>query len=88
MLARGKNTTSRDSATCNIGDKGAQRRRMIGIFCLAVAGMLSGFMIAWHLPLLTRLIVFPFFAAGFVSLLESQQKVCVLNAYAGKEEME
>jgi hypothetical protein len=76
-----------DSSTaCNIGNKGQQRRRMIGIFLLALAGMLSGFFIAWHASLPLRLLVFPFFAGGFIALLESQQKVCVLNAYTGKVE--
>ena len=74
------------ATTCNIGDKGQKRRRMLGIFLLAAAGMLSGFSIAWDFPAWQRLVVFPFFAIGFIALLESQQKVCVLNAYTGKVE--
>ncbi|QQR92277.1 MAG: hypothetical protein IPJ89_03920 [Candidatus Iainarchaeum archaeon] len=71
---------------CNIGSAGQKRRRMIGIFLLAFAGMLSGFLIALHFETWQRLIVFPFFVAGFVALLESQQKVCIINAYTGKVE--
>ncbi len=77
---------STTDAVCNIGDKGQKQRRNIGILFLAIAGMLSGFSIAWHVPAWQRLVVFPFFAIGFIALLESQQKVCVLNAYMGKVE--
>ena len=71
---------------CNIDTKGQQRRRMIGVFSLVLGGMLAGFAVGFHFSFLERLIVFPFFAAGFVSLLESQQRVCVVHAYLNKIE--
>lgn len=83
MQSRQTNTPTN---VCNIGDKGQKRRRMIGIFMLALAGMLSGFLIAFDVEMWQRIVVFPFFAGGFIALLESQQKVCVLNAYMGKVE--
>ena len=72
---------------CNIEAKGQQRRRTIGIFSLVLGGMFAGFAIGFHFTFIERLLAFPFFAAGFISLLESQQKVCVLYAYQNKTEV-
>lgn len=69
-----------ESQVCNIGPNGQKRRKWIGNLLLVVAGILSGFFIATHAPAWERVLVFPFFAAGFISLLQAQTKVCVTNA--------
>ena len=71
------------SEACNIGPQGQARRRAHGMFFLVVAGVIGGWVIAFDSPLLHKLVVFPFFLAGFISLLEARRKVCVIRA-AGK----
>ncbi len=66
---------------CNIGPKAQQRRRWIGYILVIMAGLLTGYFMANHTPLIYRIIVFPFFAGGFISLLQAERKVCVWNAH-------
>ncbi len=69
-----------ETIACNIGPKGQERRRLRGIFFLIVAGIISGWVIAFDSPFLHRLLVFPFFLAGFIGLLEARRKVCIIRA--------
>ncbi len=66
---------------CNIGPDGVARRKRMGTILIIIAGFVSGFLMATHAPIVSRLVVFPIFMAGFVSLLESARKVCVLNSW-------
>ncbi len=66
---------------CNIGPKGQARRRWIGYVLLILAGVLTGYFLANQTPIIYRIIVFPFFAGGFISLLQAERKVCVWNAH-------
>lgn len=66
---------------CNIGPQGQARRRKMGLMALVAAGVLSGFLIAFQADVWMRLLVFPLFLGGFVSLLQAERKVCVMHAY-------
>lgn len=72
---------------CNIGPKEIAKRKKIGFVLLILAGFASGILIALHTPLYLRLLVFPIFLSGFVSLLEAQRKVCVYYAWKKTKNM-
>ncbi|MEK6902951.1 MAG: hypothetical protein AABX02_05195 [archaeon] len=73
---------------CNIGLKGQKRRERVGMLFLVLAGFTSAILIAFQIPSLYRVIVFPLFGVGFISLLQAARKVCVMNAYKKTIEME
>lgn len=66
---------------CNIGAQGIARRKRTGTILIIIAGFVSGYLLATHAPLASRIIVFPIFMAGFVSLLQAARKVCVYHAW-------
>lgn len=66
---------------CNIGSSGVEKRKRIGMILLIIAGFVSGYLISTHAPWSMRIIVFPLFVGGFVSLLESARKVCVYHSW-------
>ena len=69
---------------CNIGPENQRKRERIGMALIIIAGLLSGFFIATRVPSLTRILVFPLFAGGFITLMEAKSKVCVWYAYRKK----
>ncbi|MDP2666079.1 MAG: hypothetical protein Q8P05_01090 [Candidatus Diapherotrites archaeon] len=71
-----------------IGPTGIKRRRSIGLVSLVIAGVLSGYLVAFSFDALARVIVFPFFLVGFISLLEAQKGVCVVQPFQKKTEMD
>jgi hypothetical protein len=73
---------------CNIGPKAQSRRKWIGCALIVVAGILTGYFLAHETPSMYRIIVFPFFAGGFISLLQAERKVCVWNAHQKTVEAE
>ncbi|MBM3282192.1 MAG: hypothetical protein FJY86_02530 [Candidatus Diapherotrites archaeon] len=72
---------------CNIGPQEIKKRQKIGFVLIIIAGFTSGMLIALHVQPVMRLIVFPIFAAGFVSLLQAQKKVCVHHAWKKTKNM-
>lgn len=72
---------------CNIGPQEMAKRKKIGFVLLILAGFASGILIALNSPLYTRLLVFPLFMGGFVSLLQAQRKVCVYHAWKKTKNM-
>ncbi len=72
----------------NIGHNAIQKRQKMGAILLVIAGFLSGFLIAMDTPFFARIIVFPFFAGGFISLIQAHRKVCVYNAWKKTKDME
>ncbi|MEK6970231.1 MAG: hypothetical protein AABW68_00890 [archaeon] len=70
----------------NIGPKGQKMRQWVGYTLLMIGGILIGYLLANHSPYWHRIIVFPFLAGGFISLLQAKSKVCVYNAYRKKVE--
>ncbi len=55
---------------------------------LVLAGFTSALLIAFNVPTIFRLIVFPLFGIGFLSLLQAARKVCVTNAYKKTAQMD
>lgn len=72
---------------CNIGPSEIKKRQKIGFLLIIIAGFTSGFLIATDAPTLSRLVVFPLFMGGFVSLLQAARKVCVYHAWKKTKNM-
>ncbi len=72
---------------CNIGPKSISMRKRTGMLLIIIAGFTSGFLIATDAPTVSRLVVFPLFMAGFVSLLQAARKVCVYHAWKKTKNM-
>lgn len=73
---------------CNIGPQNIKRRQTIGMVLLILAGFTSAILVAFNVPTILRIIVFPLFAIGFISLLQAARKVCVTNAYKKTVQLE
>jgi hypothetical protein len=72
---------------CNIGPREIKKRQKIGFVLIIIAGFASGMLIALHADLILRLMVFPIFAGGFISLLEAQKKVCIYYTWKKTKNM-
>ncbi len=70
-----------NGSVCNIGPQSIAQRKRTGTILIIIAGFVSGYLLATHAPLVSRIIVFPIFMAGFVSLLQAARKVCVYHAW-------
>lgn len=77
-----------ETVACNIGPQNQKWRKNVGMILLVFAGFVSAFMIAFDVPTLQRIVVFPLFAGGFISLLQAARKVCVTNALQKKVQVD
>jgi hypothetical protein len=71
---------------CNIDDKGARVRRVWGVMCLMIAGLL-GAMAYWSGTWWLWIIVGAAFCFGVLGLYEARQKWCVMRAMGVKTPM-
>jgi len=58
-----------------------------GFFTHHHRGIHQWFLIATDAPTVSRIVVFPLFMAGFVSLLQAARKVCVYHAWKKTKNM-
>lgn len=74
--------------TTNIGRRGINQRRLVGIWFLFLGVILAAILVITRVNIYVRAIAFILFFLGFLGVIQANRRTCVLLAYQGKQHLD